>query len=329
MWPLQGLTLCFVGLVLLTKPAPHASQLTQLLGNRIVWSSKRREGGTGGAQFADLVTTRVVGIQALSVSFDNQLESIQATYRLANGSFATSPRRGGSKYPQHNITFGKDEYVVGVSGKTSGTIVDQISIHTVRPHKHQRVTYGPFGSAGEKDFLLEGYVVGFCGYSSERLDNVGIFFPSLLLQSEYFGGDGRGAVKGEDFDEHPDYFFASPITKVTKILVHSGNVLNSLQLEYLLLGGSTARGKRYGKPSEELTVIDIKDTEVLRGVLGKSDGDCIDQITFLSHDYDGNADKTYGPFGRTGSRPFSAYGNIMGITGNAGEQVNGLSLYYI
>ena len=117
-----------------------------------------------------------------------------------------------------------------------------------------------------------------------------------------------------------------PIQKM--YLYASGRSVQSIQLEYLLLDGSTKLRERHGNTTGDPNVISFDESEVLTGLEGGTYGSYIYQITFLTYRQDGS-NARYGPFGMDSQKCFSVYGNVMGFSGNVAEAVNGISVYYI
>ena len=110
------------------------------------------------------------------------------------------------------------------------------------------------------------------------------------------------------------------MVKVNKIFIHHGDLVDSLQFEYQLHGGSTRLGsKNGGSGGDFFTVVILEYGEKLVGIEGKIDkGDyfaIISQLTFISLKKDGSSCK-YGPFGKNGNETFSVSGSIIGYYGS-------------
>ena len=302
-------------------------------GDRPVVVSGLSKGGSGGDPFDDYIPS-IAGVHAINISYDSQVESIQVTYRLINGSLYQAPKHGGYRHPPMTITLAPGEYISEIKGKTNGVLVDQMSIVTFQPKKFLKKTYGPFGKTGEQDFSMEGYVVGFFGRSGSLLDNIGLHILSPVKKSEQFG-----LVDWSNFDENPDTFFPSPVLKIKKIHISHGHYVNdintvyAIQAEYQLLNGSVQPGAVHGGGSGNWTTIEIADTEWLLGIEGQA-GPNVGQLTFIVGGEDGSI-KQYGPYGEAyvtkyAVQPiFSAYGKgILGFAGSANDYLVALIVYY-
>ena len=274
----------------------------------------------------------IIGVKSISISFANEVESIQVTYGLSNGSLYTTPRRGGSKYKPVTIELAPDEFVEKIEGKTDGVCVNQMSIHITKVNKYERKIYGPFGTTGEKVFSFGDYLVGFYGEFGDTLTCIGGYSFYPVKQSEYVGANGTGIEPGVGFDENPNFLSPKPVAKISKIHIYSNDTVMGLQVEYLLYDGSTLVGGFHGSTIRAtLTTITFDEAEVLTGIEGlvTEIGDHIQQMTFVTWIRGGSIGR-HGPYGRTGYyRPFATYGShILGFSGNAGYSLNGISVYY-
>ena len=82
-------------------------------------------GGITGKPFNDMLPNRdnglpiITGIDSINISFQagSQIESIQVTYRLFNGTLYAAPRHGGNKTRTITIKLAKREYVVKIEGR--------------------------------------------------------------------------------------------------------------------------------------------------------------------------------------------------------------------
>ena len=123
-------------------------------------------GGTGGSKFDD----KVVGIAGMKIRSGNQVDSIQVTYRYADGSTFEGPRHGGSGGSESQFKLAKGEYLVKMEGKTNGVLVDQVTFYSNRGTK-----YGPYGKTGAQSFSVEGTeIVSVFGRAGNLLDNLGV-----------------------------------------------------------------------------------------------------------------------------------------------------------
>lgn len=176
---------------------------------------------------------------------------------------------------------------------------------------------------GKHNFTFEGFIVGFHGKTGTLLQNLGVYYLAPVTTSKYIG------CCSADFSEHPDAKFP-PVVKVTKIFVHHGKEVNSIQMEYQLHGGGTRLGDKHGGATGTLTTIQFGYGESLVEIRGKLGGllhQSIKQLTFVSRKIDGSK-TVYGPFGKRGYKSFSVSGNIIGYTGKAGSTFDSLGVFY-
>ena len=124
-------------------------------------------GGTGGAAFDD-----IIGIAGMRIRSGNQVDSIQVTYRLSDGSTFEGPKHGGSGGSPKSFTLASDEKLIKVEGKTNGVLVDQVTFHS-----NKGKTYGPYGRTGKTAFSVEGgEIIAVFGRAGNLLDNLGVYY---------------------------------------------------------------------------------------------------------------------------------------------------------
>lgn len=135
-------------------------------------------GGDGGAPWDDVrgASSAIVGIYQINIRHGNQVDAIQVTYRLADGSTYLAPAHGGSGGKPSSFTLAEDEKIVRVVCKTNNVLVDQVKFVT-KNGVGEKHTYGPFGKTGETSVVeLEGDVIGFFGRSGDLLDALGVYY---------------------------------------------------------------------------------------------------------------------------------------------------------
>lgn len=268
----------------------------------------------------------VVGLHSLTVGASTQINFIQVTYLLSNGSLYAAPSHGAPYYNlKFTIKLGPREYLERIEGKTDGLWVRQLTFITRGPEYRQRV-YGPFGKDAPTPFAFEGNIVSFHGFESSLIYRIGVYtLGGIVKRSEEYGGSG-----GDVFDEQTD-LRNPPIVGITKLHVAVGPYwVSSLQVEYLLLGGATLVGPKHGNSSWPVTTITFDKGEVITGMEGKvsvPDG-VVSQVTFATQK-EGGGEAHYGPFGTMGTTPFSIPGSILGFHGSVGKSMNKLGAYYI
>ena len=299
-------------------------------------------GTTGGDYFSDYfrdggLYTSIIAVRSITISYSDQVESIQVTYLLANKTLFQAPRHGSVKNinPPVNIKLTYGEYIRKIEGTTNGALVDQLSITTYRPRDHVTKKYGPFGTPGKTNFLSEGYVVAFFGRAGDMLDNIGVYHFPPAKKSPVLGRSDLLLL----FDENPDTEFSLPVVKVNKLLIYHDIFMNSIQAQYQLIGGGTRLGKRFGgaKESSRLTVVKFESDEEILRIEGTAVPDSVlCQLTFVSRRDNTTAPTRYnGPFGTPcvldGSTRFSVAGRVLGFFGTSDQQLYvpyGLGVYY-
>ena len=288
------------------------------------------EGGTKGAPFDDLkkISSTVFNIHSIAIISSEQVDSIQVTYKLKNGSLFKAPKHGRGSNPPFAITLAADEYISKVEGSTNGAVINQITITTKRPEELQTRVYGPFGkTAGHHNFTLtESFILGFLGKSSDHLNSIGIYCLAPVKMSDTFGW------YGVQFTEHPDDKFP-PVVKVSKILVYHGWVIDSIQFQYQLHGGGKRMGEKHGGNGGNLTTIQISPDDQLIGAEGLLDGGTfsdLKQVIFTTQKKsNGLVTVHHGPFGNLGDKPFSMQGHIVAYAGSAHSDVfDCIAFYY-
>ena len=285
-------------------------------------------GGPNGTVFDDWANTTnasIVGIRSINISHGDQVDAIQVSYLLANGSIYQAPRHGNYTTPPITITFESDEYVVKVEGKTNNAIVDQLTITTMGPSYETRV-YGPFGKTGNLSFAFEGYVMAFHGRSGNLLDNIGVYSLELAKKSDTYGGKG-----GSPFDDLVDGRIP-PVTGISRLYVWHEQIIGAIQVEYILLGNTTylaeVRGN-HDSPDLTLSTIEFSSQEQIIAFHGTTGEiyNLVNTLEITTRKQDGFIG-SYGPFGKNEKEPFSFVGNIYGFFGASGNNIDTLGVYY-
>ena len=281
-------------------------------------------GGSGGNMFDDYVQeSGIVSIKSISIRSGNQVDSIQVTYLLANGQTKTNDRHGGGGGVHSLVTLNKGDYISKVEGKTNGVLIDQLLITVTREDGSVKV-FGPYGKTGQTPFKVEGNIVAFFGSAGNLMDSIGFYCYKKLSKSKMFGGSG-----GDPFNDDPYTRYPGAGLKVSKLFINAGNQVDSIQAEYITLGGTTVTGPRLGGEGGSPYIMDVGMDEVIVKMEGKTNGQLIDQLTFTMRNTRGKT-RTAGPFGKTGKTPFSvsAPSGIQGFFGRVGNQIDGLGVYY-
>ena len=280
-------------------------------------------GGGGGSAWDDNVTSHsptIVGIYKVDIRHGNQVDMLQVTYRLVDGSTYTAPAHGGTRGSLSSFTLASNERIVRVEGKTNNTLVDQVTFVTQNDVGAEK-TYGPFGETGQTPFKVEGHIVGFFGHSGNLLDALGVYYLPPLTKSSEFGGTGGSAFADQVDTNIP------PVLNVKRMRIRHGNQVDSIDVDYLLLGGGTLDGSNHGGTGGSPTVVEFDDGEYIIEMAGKTNNVLVDQVTFTTIKRDGTT-ATYGPFGRTGETEYRVKGNIVGFFGRSGNLLDAIGTFY-
>ena len=106
------------------------------------------------------------------------------------------------------------------------------------------------------------------------------------------------------------------------------NQINSIQVTYLLAGGTLYNAPRRGSSIGYSTSIALNEDERFIRIEGMESSSGVTQLIFISKNSSG-IERMHGPFGGTGGTPFSIEGYILGFRGYASSSVHGLSAYYL
>lgn len=274
-------------------------------------------GGGGGDAFDDtsISTMPIVGIQSLTIRSGSYVDSLQATYIMADGTFLPGPAHGGSGGSPTTITFAADETIINVSGR-AGSYLDQITI-TTRTSAGLTNIYGPYGGGGGNDFVLDGVVTAFFGRSGAFVDQLGFYLDDPT--SGYFGGGG-----GTSFSD--DVLVMDPMAVgISSITIRSGSYVDSLQVTYLQSGGGTYTPPAHGGTGGTASTITFATGEYIIALLGRS-GRYVDQLTFLTETPNGTRN-TYGPYGGGGGGAFIINAEVLGFFGRSGQYLDVIGAY--
>lgn len=304
------------------------SACDQTTGMRPVLKS-RGVGTPNGTGFDDVgkLKDAIFSVRSITIANFFEVDSLQLTYSLKNGSLYSPPTHGAGFTVPTTITLAEDEYLAKIEGTIVGpATISQVFITIKTPNRLQTRVYGTYGAyVGEQKFSFEGFIIGIHGKTGPQIiRNLGVYYLAPIKESAYFG------EPTVTFKENPDAKFP-PVVKVSKILLYHGEQINSFQAEYKLLGGKSRLGDRHGGKGGDLTVIRFSCGEELIGLKGKLKGGtsgAISQLTFVSRKRDGSR-AVYGPFGKAaGDTPFSVKGNILGFTGKATDTLESISAFF-
>ena len=291
------------------------------------------QGGPDEAKFDDIenISSSVFKIHSIGIGSLYQVDFIQVTYKLFNGSLYKCPEHGDGIFTPDVITFAPGEYLVKIEGKTNGQYVNQLSLTTYIPKDDGTIVYGPYGTTklnATQEFSRVGYIVGLYGTVGKIvLSSIGVYKLSPVSRSPAFGR----MSKVTDFADDPDAS-VPPVVGISKLCVRHGERVYGIWAEYQLHGGERKMGPHHGGEEEgTLTCLTFKQGEILAGVDIKTDDSkpspLFTQISFLT--VRGVQVRRYGPFGTTGVNNFTFYRNIVGLAGTVSDNaLDAIQFFY-
>jgi hypothetical protein len=276
-------------------------------------------GGGGGTPWDDVQTlaaTPIAALKRIALRSGTFVDRIETTYALDDGNVSTQAH-GGNGGSAAAFDLLPNEMVIGVRGR-SGSLVDQLSFLTAvvygggDPPLLQ--THGPFGGGGGASFTIWGDVIGFYGRSGTLLDSLGCYLRTDSAGP--FGGPGGGAFQ----DPGP----VPELSRITRITIRSGSLIDSIATTYLLPDGSSETFS-HGGTGGSATDIHFNPGEQIIAVVGRS-GTYLDNIAFLTEDPQG-VRRTYGPFGGSGGTQFIVNRKVNGFFGRSGSLIDQLGFF--
>jgi hypothetical protein len=171
----------YVDAVGLTYVARRSGRFGSTLGSPANADETAVAGGRGGRAFADRDVPAGARIAEVRVRAGEWLDSIQVVYALADGRTVEGSRHGGTGGNVSVFRLDRDEYVIGLSGR-SGERVDSLRIQT---NRRTSQVFG--GRGGSQDYRLDvpagSEAIGFTGRSGEYLDAIGLIFAPVRAPS--------------------------------------------------------------------------------------------------------------------------------------------------
>lgn len=277
------------------------------------------EGNPNGTVFDDLlnITATIVNIRSIAIISMYQVDYLQLTYVLENGSLCKSPEHGDGLFNPETIALEKDEHIEKIEGTTSFKMINQLTFTISRPSLSQKRVVGPYGTTvGTHSFVFEGYIIGFHGKTGMLLQNLGVYYMPLARATPYFGHP------PQNFIEDPDAIHP-PVVKVAAILIWHGDGVNWIQMKYRLLGGGWRAGQRHPADCKmgRLTTIMLRENEWLIGAHGILKTTQLQSLSFVTRKRDGSRG-LYGPYGNRNetdsTTKFAVTGTIIGYRGYTG-----------
>ena len=106
-----------------------------------------------------------------------------------------------------------------------------------------QITHGPYGAKTEQmTFHVDGYILGFTGYSLYTLHGFGVYYlPRLIKLNETYGG----TCTEHSFDDEVDRIIP-PVVGIRSIKIYHLRLVHAIQNTYELLGGSLHEGNFVG-----------------------------------------------------------------------------------
>jgi len=279
-------------------------------------------GGRGGSDFTDLqpaVGTRVIEVRIWS---GDRIDSVQLVYAAPNAGESLGVRHGGSGGRMSPLRLQADEYITGISGRY-GDNIDSMRIHTNR-----RVSplYG--GRGGDRDYAVQVpsgmQAVGFAGRTGDLVDAIGLIYVPIprqreqrFPQTQLAGGRGGRAFSDQDIPVN---------ARVAEVRIQSGDLIDSVQLIYVLPDGRYVDGVRHGGRSGRASSFRLDRDEYIIGIFGR----CGDNIDSLAIQTNKRSSPIFG--GRGGNRDYRLTvpsGNqALGFAGRAGSYLDAIGLTY-
>jgi hypothetical protein len=165
---------------------------------------------------------------------------------------------------------------------------------------------------------------------------------SIAIQSQLFGAPQGNYVN--DLASVAGFPASQQILKISKILVHHGEIVDGLEVTYLKKSGGPVTVAHGGKGGSA-TLVELLDTESIVGVYGRYQNpsstfygnQVIAEISFVIANINKNvrdAVRVAGPFGQPGAGgpnffPYSANGSIIAIGSYSGPEpyLHGLTFF--
>ena len=133
-------------------------------------------GGSGGNDFNDYYQqSRSVGIKSVQIRHGKQVDMIDITYILYDGTTWDGGSHGGTGGSLSTFSLKKGDCISKIEGKINNALVGQLTF-TVTTSTGSTVIYGPYGTTGSQSFSVQGQVASFFGNSDSLLNAVGVYY---------------------------------------------------------------------------------------------------------------------------------------------------------
>ncbi len=276
-------------------------------------------GGRGGRAFSDSQAPADARVTEVRIQSGDRVAAVQFVYALADGRSVTGPLHGGSGGRASVFRLDSDEYITGISGRY-GDNIDSIRIQT---NKRTSPLYG--GRGGDRDYRIDvpggNQAVGFAGRSGDYLDAIGLVCAPIRIQAATTTIAGGGG--GTNFVDP-----GIPMgTRIAEVRLWTGDMIDSIQMVYLLSDGRILEGPRHGGSGGNAYSFPLEENEYIVGISGRY-GDRIDSIRIQTNR---RTSQLFG--GRGGNRDYriSVPGGCqaIGFAGRSGQYLDAVGLTYM
>ena len=115
-------------------------------------------------------------VHSIVIAAFYQVDSLQFTYTLKDGSIYRPPERGEGFTTPYTILLAKDEYIPLIEGTTAIEMTPSARYSSPLANKYKSRVYSPYGAyVGEQSFTFKGYILGIQGKTG----------PSLIQPGNY------------------------------------------------------------------------------------------------------------------------------------------------
>jgi hypothetical protein len=268
----------------------------------------------------------VVKIGFINVYHGTKLNGLGAQYERADGSTYQVDHVGSDHGTTDTFYVFPSEVIVGLEGYTTDdNEIGSITFFVKESVNGHFNIYGPYGRSGTNYFSIDGQIVGLFGRvrDDDSLTAFGAYYLPLVERGPRYGGEG-----GELWDD-PVYSFNMAMVNIKEITVSHGKSVDSIQVNYEILGGGVYEADKHGGDGGSPTTIHFDPGEVLVEMFGNQSDIFMNQIGFVTRKPDGSKG-THGPFGNAGSKDIAigALGNIIGFYGSAGGVLDSIGVYF-
>lgn len=137
----------------------------------------------------------------------------------------------------------------------------------------------------------------------------------------------QGGPNGSPYDDYKST--NSTIVGVRSIYISFGDLVDSIQITYLLASGGLYTAPKRGTDAKfnDSTVIALAPDEYIEKIEGKSNGLNVGQLTITTMRPKNYERTVYGPFGKIGTLSFMFEGYIVGFFGKDEQKIDSIGVY--